>query len=164
MMYGENPKLSIASIMGALAVEQQWMKLVKDDKKPYARLIDYLSSEWTIENGNPSCSKNIATVKHYADCLGEKPSTVNKWLRQIYNDVFDLNEVHPELFVGRDEIMCSFEYSPSHKDGGFWFYLGCKCLPRVGDLFSFRFAWPLTNRTDFVVKEVLTDMKTGGWK
>lgn len=161
MMYGENLKLSIASIMGALAAERQWMKLVMDDRMPYTKLIDYLLSEWTWENGTQSYSGRIATVKHYADSLGEKPSTVNKWLRQIYQDIFDLNEEHPELFVESDELMCSFEYSPSHLDGGFWFNLGIKSIPRVGDLFSFRFVRPLTDQCDYVVKEVTHRFENG---
>ena len=161
MMYGENLKLSIVSIMGALAAERQWMKLVMNERKPYNKLIDYLLSEWTWKTGAPRNSGRIDTVKHYADSLGEKPSTVNKWLRQIYQDIFDLNEEHPELFVNADEHMCSFEYSPPRLDGGFWFNLGLKSVPRVGDLFSFRFVRPLTDQYDFVVKEVTHRFENG---
>ena len=50
----------------------------------------------------------IQTLVYYAGALKEKPSTLNKWFRQISNDIFDLNENPPELYAKQDEILCSF--------------------------------------------------------
>ena len=154
MIYGENTKLSIAEIMGGLSAESQWMMLVRNEEKAYTKLIDHLLSEWSSSRETNQGKRQINTVKHYADSLGEKPATVNKWLRQIYQDIFDLNETQPELFLNAGESMCSFEYSPSGLEGGFWFNLGVRSIPRVGDIFSFRFVKAVAHYTDFVVNEV----------
>ncbi len=38
-MYGENLRLSVVLIMAALASEKQWMRLVRDGRKAYGKLI-----------------------------------------------------------------------------------------------------------------------------
>ena len=111
MMYGENLRLSVVSIMAALASEKQWMRLVRDGRKAYGKLIDYYISDSSLDESSGRSDSRTGTVKYIAERLGEKPATVNKWFRQIYQDIFDLNEEHPELFVNPGEQLCSFEYS-----------------------------------------------------
>ena len=102
MRYTEkNP--SIRDIIYALDEERQWMELVRDDGKPYLKLIDFLLSEPIHdEDTDPVILKNM-TVTSYSTRIGEKQSTVNKWLRQIYDDIFDLNARCPERFVNPGE-------------------------------------------------------------
>ena len=160
-MYGENLRLSVMSIMAALASEKQWMRLVRDGRKAYGKLIDYYISDSSLDESSGRSDSRTGTVKYIAERLGEKPATVNKWFRQIYQDIFDLNEEHPELFVNPGEQLCSFEYSSPGNGGGFWFNLGVKSIPRVGELFSFRFVSPLEKFPDFVVKEVTHRFERG---
>ncbi len=160
MIYGENTQ-SIRHIMGGLADQVQWMKLIRDVDKAYTRLIDYLVPKWEPENILFPNDIEIETVAYYAGELNEKSATVNKWFRQIYNDIFDLNERHPELFATPEEHLCSFIYNSKQDKSGFWFNLGVKSVPRVGDCFSFYFARAVTDTYDFVVKDVTHRSQNG---
>ena len=153
MIYGEH-KQSIKDIMVGLADQIQWMKLIRDEGKAYTKLIDYLISEWSPKNDLFTDDIKIRTVAYYADVLKEKPTTVNKWFRQIYNDIFVLNERHPELFATPDQVICTFDYSSKMDHSGFWLSLGVDIVPRVGDCFSLYFVKAVTDTTDFVVNEV----------
>ena len=153
MKYTEkNP--AIRDIIYALDEERQWMELVRDDRKPYSKLIDFLLSEPIHdEDTDPAVLKKM-TVTNYSVHLGEKQATVNKWLRQIYADIFDLNDKHPEQFVNPGEQMCTLHYYSRAFKSGFWFKLGVKSIPRVGERVDFTFPCAVTDTAVFIVKKV----------
>lgn len=127
MIYGEkNPP--IREIIFALEEERQWMELVREDGKPYSKLIDFLLMEPVYNEDSDREFVKRMTVSSYAARLGEKQSSVNKWLRQIYTDIFELNQKHPELFVNPGEQMCTFHYYSEVDKSGFRFNLGQKCI------------------------------------
>ena len=70
MIYGENTQ-SIRYIMGGLADQVQWMKLIRDEDKAYTRLIDYLVPKWEPENILFPNDIEIETVAFYAGELNE---------------------------------------------------------------------------------------------
>lgn len=100
MKYTEkNP--SIRDIIYALDEERQWMELVRDGGKPYSKMIDLLLSDPIHdEDTEPEVLKNM-TVTNYSARIGEKQSTVNIWLRQIYSVILDLNDKYHERFVNQ---------------------------------------------------------------
>ena len=153
MKYTEkNP--AIRDIIYALDEERQWMELVRDDRQPYSKLIDFLLSEPIHdEDTDPEVLKKM-TVTNYSVHLGEKQATVNKWLRQIYADIFDLNDKHPEQFVNPGEQMCTLHYYSRAFKSGFWFKLGVKSIPRVGERVDFTFPCAVTDTAVFIVKKV----------
>lgn len=153
MKYTEkNP--AIRDIIYALDEERQWMELVRDDRKPYSKLIDFLLSEPIHdEDTDPEVLKKM-TVTNYSVHLGEKQATVNKWLRQIYADIFDLNDKHPEQFVNPGEQMCTLHYYSRAFKSGFWFKLGVKSIPRVGERVDFTFPCAITDTAVFIVRKV----------
>ena len=124
MIYGENTQ-SIRHIMGGLADQVQWMKLIRDEDKAYTRLIDYLVPKWEPEN------------------------------------ILFPNDIEIELFASPEEHLCSFIYNSKQDKSGFWFNLGVKSVPRVGDCFSFYFARAVTDTYDFVVKDVTHRSQNG---
>ena len=160
MIYGDNSQ-NIRAIMTGLADQVQWMELVRDERKEYTKLIDYLTREWAPKNVLFPNEVKIQTVTYYAGVLKEKPSTLNKWFRQIYNDIFDLNENHPELFAKSDEVLCSFIYDCKEDGSGFWFNLGVKSVPRIGDYYSLWFVRAVTDTHDFIVKDVTHRFQNG---
>ena len=160
MIYGDNSQ-NIRAIMTGLADQVQWMELVRDERKEYTKLIDYLTREWSPKNVLFPNGVKIQTVTYYAGVLKEKPSTLNKWFRQIYNDIFDLNENHPELFAKPDETLCSFIYGCVEDGSGFWFNLGVTSVPRIGDYVSLRFVRAVTDTHDFIVKDVTHRFQNG---
>ncbi len=160
MIYGDNSQ-NIRAIMTGLADQVQWMELVRDERKEYTKLIDYLTREWAPKNVLFPNVVKLQTLVYYAGELKEKPSTINKWFRQIYNYIFDLNENHPELFAKPDEILCSFIYDSPDDGSGFWFNLGVKSIPRIGDYVSIRFVKAVTDSHDFIVKDVTHRFQNG---
>ena len=160
MIYGEkNP--AIRDIIFALDEERQWMQLIREDGKPYSKLIDFLLSEPVYnEDSDPEVVKKM-TVTSYSARLGEKQSTVNKWLRQIYKEIFDLNQKHPELFVKPGEQLCTFHYYSEMDESGFRFHLGLKCIPRVGDRIDFFFPQAVTDSSSLIVKQVTHRFEQG---
>ncbi len=160
MIYGDNSQ-NIRAIMTGLADQVQWMELVRDERKEYTKLIDYLTREWSPKNVLFPNEVKIQKVTYYAGVLKEKPSTLNKWFRQIYNDIFDLNENHPELFAKPDETLCSFIYDCVEDGSGFWFNLGVTSVPRIGDYVSLRFVRAVTDTHDFIVKDVTHRFQNG---
>lgn len=154
MIYGENSP-GIREIILALEDEPQWMELVRGNGKDYVKLIDYLLASSDSNKGSDARPGKRITVAEYAARIGEKPATVNKWLRKIYADIFDLNEEHPELFVNEGELPCAFYYCSKYESSGFWFNLGVKSIPRVGDRFEFSFPKAVTDTSVFYVKEVV---------
>ncbi len=153
MRYTEkNP--SIRDIIYALDEERQWMELVRDGGKPYSKLIDFLLSEPVHdEDTDPAVLKNM-TVTSYSTRIGEKQSTVNKWLRQIYAEIFNLNDEHPERFVNPGEQICTLHYYSRTFKSGFRFKLGVKSIPRVGERVDFTFPCAITDTAVFIVRKV----------
>lgn len=160
MIYGENNP-AIRGIIYALDDERQWLELVREDGKPYTKLIDFLLSEPVHDDDTDSEILKRMTVTSYSARLGEKQATVNKWLRQIYTDIFELNQKHPELFVNPGEQLCSLHYYSESDKSGFLFYLGLKCIPRVGDRIDFFFAQAITDSSALIVKEVTHKFEHG---
>ena len=153
MIYGEkNPP--IREIIFALEEERQWMELVRGEGKPYSKLIDFLLMEPVYNEDSDREFVKRMTVSSYAARLGEKQSLVNKWLRQIYTDIFELNQKRPELFVNPGEQMCTFHYYSEVDKSGFRFNLGLKCIPRVGDRIDFFFPQAVTDSSSLIVVDV----------
>ena len=160
MIYGDNNP-AIREIIYALDDERQWLELVREDGKPYTKLIDFLLSEPVHDDDtDPELLKSM-TVTCYAARLGEKQATVNKWLRQIYTDIFELNQKHPELFVNPGEQLCSLHYYCNSEKSGFLFYIGLKCIPRVGDEIDFYFPRAVVDSSALIVKEITHKFEHG---
>ena len=160
MIYGEKSP-SIREVMDALEDEHGWMELVRDDEKSYVKLIDVLLSEPARVRGSVSESRKRKTVACYADLLGTKPATITRWFRQLYVDIFNLNEEHPELFVNPGEQLCAFSYYSKSEGSGFWFNLGVKSIPRIGERVGFYFPKAVTDTSEFVVKDVIHRYEKG---
>lgn len=160
MIYGEK-RPGIREIIYALDEERQWLKLVRQNGKAYAKLIDFFLSLLPIDEDSGSASLQKMTVAMISAQVGEKPSVVNKWFRQIYTDIFDLNEKRPELFVNPGELMCSLSYYNKQDNSGFWFNIGVKSIPKVGDIVDFYFPKAVTDSSSFIVKDISHVYKNG---
>ena len=68
-----------------------------------------------------------------AEKLHETPAHISKWLRAIYEDLFELNGSEPELFLADGEILCSFWFSGFREDRSCFLSFGLHALPHVGD-------------------------------
>lgn len=146
-------KQEVRTIIHCLRHEPQWMRLLLPSEKPYVKLIDHLlSTQSKYEEDNNSAPRE--TVVGFARELNEKSALVNKWLREIYDDILELNIEHPELFKKTGEIICRFEYYSKIYQTGFSFSLGVQSVPQIGDYFELFFVNATANEHQFVVKEV----------
>lgn len=122
-----------------LSDEPQWLMLLRDNGKPYGPLLEEM-----IEYGGLSYDERVNlpdkhyTAKTLSERLGQKSGVVNRWIRQIGNDLISLNEARPQLFQTEGEIPCIIFGSFCKK----YFCWSCSLptLPRVGDNFDFGLA------------------------
>ena len=143
----------IRTVISCLRHEPQWMQLLLPSSKAYTKLIEHLlSTQANYEEDKFGAPRE--TVVGFARELNEKSATVNKWLREIYDDILDLNDNHPELFAKEGDIICKFQYYSRLYRTGFWFYLGVPAVPNVGDYFELFFVRALAEDYQFVVKQV----------
>ena len=130
-MINGNHKLKVKDIILSLTAEPQWLRLLSENGKPYQRFLEYfLSDSRRFEEYWETDYAKKNTVTQYAADLNEKSVTVNRWIREIYEDIMDLNDKHP------------------------WFSLGVECVPRVDDIVELYFLSAITNKSEYVVKEV----------
>lgn len=154
-MINGNHKLKVKDIILSLTAEPQWLRLLSENGKPYQRFLEYfLSDSRRFEEYWETDYAKKNTVTQYAADLNEKSVTVNRWIREIYEDIMDLNDKHPERFAQEGDIICHFEYYSKSEDAGFWFSLGVECVPRVDDIVELYFLSAITNKSEYVVKEV----------
>lgn len=160
-MENEQLKIRVTDIIGSLFYEPQWLKLLKGNGKPYQKLLSFLENDYDFlhlqDNDVDSNKRN--TVKRYASDIGCPAAHVNSWLRQIYDDLFDLNQKSPELFVAPGEIPCMLFYS--NEPYFFQFTIGFQSVPQPFDSIYFGFASAKTEWGHFVVKEVEYDHSNG---
>ena len=146
---------SIREIRVSLFSEYQWIGLLSGRDKPYDHIIKDLikigeywnSDEYDREDG-------AFTMKWFSDRLNETPAHISKWLRTIYDDLFELNCQEPELFAEKDEILCEF-YISGYRDGmACCFNFGLPALPHVGDTLVFPFVKATLDCNYFFIKEI----------
>jgi hypothetical protein len=133
----EEYKPSTILVLSCLKSESQWLHLLKGRNKPYDSILTDLEllfdKMWL--NGDYKFS-----VSGLSQSFGIKTTLFVKWIHQIYNDIFELNEIDPELFMSEGirhmlDFSCSNRYAsfslwlktPLRPDESFdWFFLRAK--------------------------------------
>lgn len=67
-----------------------------DEQKPNKAYIDFL--RWLIEKDFYNDRNEKITIKKIASDFKSDTAKVTKWIHEIYNDIFELNNDKPELF------------------------------------------------------------------
>lgn len=146
---------SIRDIKVSLFSEYQWISLLPNRGKPYNHIIDGLINIGKYWNSDDSESDNGAfTMKWMAEKLHESPAHVSKWIRAIYEDLFELNCSEPELFVDDGEILCEFWFSGFQEERYCSFSFGLPALPHVGDTLDFCFVRAAIGCDFFYIKDI----------
>lgn len=113
-----------------LFVEHQWLNLLYSRNKPYESLLSY------IKDNKETYSWKLQ-IKDVAKAINEKPEKVTKWIKQVYNDIYELNQDSPELFKQPGFCYDFFFRSKYYKDA--YFTLWFDVPVNRGDLFEFHF-------------------------
>ena len=125
---------SIRDIKVSLFSEYQWIGLLSGSGKPYDHVIEGLKQIGEYWNSDDSCNEEGAfTIKWMANKLNESPAHISKWIRAIYEDLFELNGSKPELFLADGDILCSFWFSGFREERSCFLSFGLPALPHVGD-------------------------------
>lgn len=126
----------------------KWSELlysIKNDK-PYNDFLLLL-----LENDFYYSESGIK-INKVAQLSGFPTAKVTKWLKEIYDDIFILNEEHPELFCNPQEIKVSLLCSYFDSYGNFT--LSLPAIPRKGETFMFHFMKALVGTDYFFVESV----------
>ena len=146
---------SIRDIKVSLFSEYQWISLLSGRGKPYDHIIEGLLKIGDIWNSEDSDYENGAfTMKWMAEKLNEAPAHINKWIRAIYDDLFELNSQEPELFSAKGEILCGCWFSGYDKERSCHFNLGLPVLPHAGETLNFTFVRATLNCDYFYIKRI----------
>lgn len=140
----------------ALTDNPGYCRLLQQKGKPYQRLL-----EWIIEYGEipESDDKLFPEMKKVSEVIGVEYSKVAKQLKQIYDDIYSLNDTNPSLFVneGQRSYEVFFEYHGSY---GF-FNIGLNHAPRSGERFIFPFIKPKVGSDYFWIRDVQNQINNG---
>jgi len=94
----------------------------------------------------------LPSIKALGEELGLSNSVISRQLRELYDDVYNLNMEKPYLFKKSNEILCHISFE--HMGNIASFSLGLNIIPRVDESFSFFFINPKIGCTVFWVKKV----------
>ncbi|MDB5257414.1 MAG: hypothetical protein JWM14_2109 [Chitinophagaceae bacterium] len=98
------------------------------------------------------------TIKEIAQLFGHDVSKVTKWIRQIYEDIFKLNQAHPELFLGEG---IRYNLHVKNYDNFCYFATTLKETPRKYDQFSWWFLNAKMGTGQFYVQDILHEITNG---
>lgn len=140
----------------ALAYNPSFLKLLDSSNKPYIILLS-----WLLENENNLKDDDtpLPTIKILAEQLKLKSNFVTKYLKQIYDDICELNQSNPSLFIKDGDIPCYLSFNFLGNYAGF--NLGLKVIPRVSERIDFSFIKPKLGGNWGYVKTVYHDIIDG---
>ncbi|MBK9221930.1 MAG: hypothetical protein IPO16_07370 [Saprospiraceae bacterium] len=141
-------KPSTLEIFYCLSCMPSYSKLLLDQypDKPYT---DFLW--WLIEKEfYKELTEKIAIKKISADFRTDA-AKVTKWLKQIYEQIFERNSNRPELFRNNGLKVCMYM---NHNDNSCYINTSLPTLPREFETISFPFAKGKVGTDHFWVKKV----------
>ncbi len=142
-----------ADYLSCLLSEYQWLKLLKTQNKAYDLLLDYLIELGEYEFSEKNYSKNKRQINNIATELNCKYFHIAKWLPEIYNDIFTLNEEKPELFHQENFYKYTLSFSTRY-DYFYGFQLWLPVVLNRYDTFIFNFIKGKVNETYFWVEDI----------
>lgn len=150
-------KASTKDYLIALAYYPNLVKLLDTSNKPYKELVNWLlEKEKSVLKDEPS----IPTIKDLSATLGIENTKVTKYLKLIYDDIFDLNSNHPLLFKKEGQILCnlSFNYFEQYCT----FSIGMGAVPRIGEHLEFFFIKAKLGCSGYYIHKVYHDIECTG--
>lgn len=106
---------------------------------------------WMIDNIYYKERKGKTTIKSIALEFNSNASITTKWLRTIYDDIFQLNNDKPELFVQSGNYVCLYMH---HNDNRCSFATSLLVMPREHETVKFPFIKAKVGNDWFWVKNV----------
>lgn len=138
---------STKEILACLASMANWLQLLLQngsEKDYFPFLQSLLRSEFLQEETIPS-------IKELSKSIGTDSTKATKYLRQIYDDIIELNNAQPTLFIGnKNPVNFYFQYY----DDGAYLQVGLDVIPRQYESIRFYFIKAKLGIDQFWVKRV----------
>ncbi|WCT13497.1 hypothetical protein [Mucilaginibacter jinjuensis] len=141
----------------ALKTEYQWLVLLKDNGKNYEQLIEMIQ-----ENGlqDPEDYAPSPTIKLVAERVNQKPALIAKWLRLLYDDLWELNETQPDKFgAGCSNFKLRFS-KPGYRNT-VYFSMPLERVLLKGETFRWYFIQAKMGENHFYVDHIYNDFLQG---
>lgn len=97
-------------------------------------------------------SYDLPSVKALGAELGVSNNVMSRLLKELYEEIFELNYAKPLLFKKANEILCDLSFSYIGNRASFTTSLAH--IPRVGEGFMFFFIMPVLGWSSFWVRRV----------
>jgi len=133
------------------------VELVKPKDKIQESLVKWFLNK---KEHVPNDSYDLPTIGGLGKELGVTTSVINRHLRQLYDDIYELNQNQPDLFKKPNELLCHFGFK--YQGNCASFSAGLSYLPHVGDSFSFFFIKPIIGASQFWVKRIYHSFNDDG--
>ena len=134
----------------------KWTQLLLGRNKKYDNFLQKLS-ECNFYND----VEGKSSIKQIAADLNFKTSDVTKWIADIYEDLYSLNETEPELF---QSLGIKHELHFRHYDDRGFFTLWLPQTPKEFESFNFFFIKAKVGTSRFWVKEVRHEFENEEYK
>lgn len=127
----ERPKLEIKptpkEVFHSLKSMPNWINLlaINGEEKKYTPFLKILNGTENLEYSDFPAIKSVASLH------GFNLAQINRWIKEIYNDIFDLSCEKSELFFKEGEILIEFNF----ENLGNYAFL-CFSLPSVPKLYE----------------------------
>ena len=126
----------------ALYYFPNFVKLLDLNNKPYSKLAAWiLEKEVFLKDKDDEFE--LPSIKALSKQLEIKSTDITKYLKQAYEEIIDLNNTKPMLFVKDGQIECGL--SISYFDSHLFFTIGLNVLPRLDEHFEFTFSKHIAN-------------------
>jgi len=140
----------------ALGQFPNYLKLLSPEGKSYQKLHTWLLEHEDLLNRNDK----YPSIKEITSELFINSTKLKKYLAAIYDDILNLNETSPQLFVGNEQTLCflHFTHFVNHR----YFYLGLNAIPRIREIFEFYFIKPIVGTGFFTVRSISHSVNSKG--
>ena len=151
------PQPSTRDYLYTLYTFPNYLKLLNSKEKPYENLIAWILQKEVFLDDD---SYSLPTLGIIAKELNIASSKVTLYLKQIYEDIIDLNWNQPQLFTRPSQTLCylNFKHWGNYQN----FFIGLDVIPRIGEHFNFQFVKPKLDCSSFHVNDVDYEITSKG--
>lgn len=134
----------------------QWSKILlnQNNGKSYNEFL-----RWIIDQNYFNEQEDKISIKKIAELSGYNSLKISKWLREIYESIFQLNEDNPSLFYKPNEVPVElyFRYFDNHCG----LKTSLSAPPRIYEKFKFYFVNAKMGGNYFWVKDIYHHVDNG---
>ncbi|MBK8482805.1 MAG: hypothetical protein IPL31_00220 [Saprospiraceae bacterium] len=146
---------STHEIFQCLSIMPMYSKILleQNSDKPYS---DFLS--WLIDKNFYKGQNEKITIKRISADFRTETVKITKWIKEIYEQIFDLNYDKPELFQSNGVPVCLYL---KYFDSSCYFYTSFPVLPREFETIRYPFTKAKVGTNLFWVKRVEHEFEEG---